>query len=342
MSAQKRRVERVVRGFRAMALLACNMPRDLRASLDAELRAIPEMRTSALRELEARTEAVVQKLRDELGALKPMSEYLAIAEDMERHPDEMLWTQKHVIDTQLFSRMGTVSQRWKLHPPHTRFGIDTHGHMPDTLEWRLLEASLFESAALLWNDTLTAEVNDAGALKEDKIAGKRYRELKRSTIRALFALIEGYLNGIAYDIILTSDVSALSKGAREALLERSDDGRAKFKTLREKLFGYPRLALERKHSPVEEADDHVAYVLAHEHELRDAFVHPTPRRKPERPVLRERTYYEFELREVSDLFDHTIGLIRYLDGILDGRFGRVETWLADRDADGRFPPKTFF
>ncbi len=150
------------------------------------------------------------------------------------------------------------------------------------------------------------------------------------------------MNGIAYDVVLTSDVNSLSKGARELLLERGDDGRAKFKTLKEKLFGYPRLALRREHSPVEETDEHVAYILAHEHELRDAFVHPTPRREPDRPDLRERTYYEFELREVRELFGRTIGLVRYIDGILDGRFGRVETWLADRDADGRFPPKTFF
>jgi hypothetical protein len=144
-----------------------------------------------------------------------------------------------VIDRELFSNMVAATPRWRLFPPHTRFRIDHHGALPDSLEWRLLEASLFESAALLWNDVVAAVVDDTGVLGDDKIPGKRYRELKRSTIRAIFALIEGYLNGIAYDIALTTDIGTLSKAAREMLIERDDSGRARFKTLKEKIFAYP-------------------------------------------------------------------------------------------------------
>lgn len=299
------------------------------------------MTVSELKALTEHHERAILELRQGLGAIAPTADYLDLVADMENHPSEMLWFQKHALDTQLFANLATVIPRWPLFPPHLRVGIDHHGAHPDSLEWRLLEASLFESAALLWNDALDSVVDDSAARGDDKIPGKRHRELKRSTIRAIFALLEGYLNGIAYDITLTTDVTALSKGAQEMLSERDAQGRAKFKTLREKLFGYPRLALSLEHSPLDERNEHVAYLLENERELRDAFVHPTPREEPGRAVLREFAYFEIELNALRELLDHAIALIREIDRILAGRFGRAEIWLADREADGRFASKTF-
>jgi hypothetical protein len=57
-------------------------------------------------------------------------------------------------------------------------------------------------------------------------------------------------------------------------------------------------------------------------------------------ATREQVYYEFTQKDVSDLLDHTIGLIRYIDDTLAGKFGRASMWLIDRGADGQFPPKT--
>ena len=164
--------------------------------------------------------------------------------------------------------------------------------MPASLEYRLLEASLFESAALLWNDTATSEVQERATPGDGKLPTKRYRELQRSTIRAIFALIEGYLNGIAYDIELTTDLATLSAGAREMVLERTDDAKTRFKTLREKIFAYPRIALGLEHSPVLETQADVAWILQKEKELRDAIVHPTPRAEQHRALIREQVYYD--------------------------------------------------
>lgn len=341
MSAAMRQAARAVREFRAVALVGCSLTNELRSELDEHLRAIPQMKVSELKALTERVEATLSSVREALGALVPSSEFVALVDDMEQHPDEMLWMQKHVIDTQLFSNMAEVVPRWPLFPPHLRVGIDHHGHFPGGLEWRLLEASLFESAALLWNDVVDSEVDDSRSRGDDKIPGKRYRERKRSTIRATFALLEGYLNGVAYDISLTRDPATLSKGALELLTERGEQDKARFKTLREKLFGYPRIALGLDHSTVDEQNEHVKFLLENEREMRDAFVHPTPRQEPGRPELRERTYFEFSQQTVAELLDHTIGLIRYVDGILEGRFGRVEIWLRNRSADGRFTAETF-
>lgn len=339
LAAAKRNLDRALREFRAMALIGCNMTPKLRERLDQEIASIPDLKAGALKELAEKTDAVTQQLRAGLGALQPMAFYLDLVHDMEQHPDLMLWLQKHDIDTQMFSKLADVKNDWKDFAPHVRFGIDNPGHIPASLEWRLLEATLFESAALLWNDMM-----DAGeAIKRDdrKIADKRYRELKRSTIRALFALFEGYLNGIAYDVILTTDITTLSKGSQEMLTERTDDGRARFKTTKEKIFGYPKIALGLVHSSVDEHNEHVEYILEHEKELRDAFVHPTPREESGQPVRREQTYYDFEFDAVQNLLTHTIGIIRYIDGLLNGRFGTVAKWLTDPAADRKFPEKTF-
>ena len=52
MSAEKRRVEKTVRQFRAMCLLSCNLTADLRAELDGDIRRIPEMHKRELIGLE--------------------------------------------------------------------------------------------------------------------------------------------------------------------------------------------------------------------------------------------------------------------------------------------------
>ena len=342
LSAVKRRVDHSVRELFALSLVACNMTAALRERLNSELALIPTLPTKALRALEEHTTGVIEQLREKLGALKTNAEYLGIAEDMEKHRGLFLWLPKHVLDNQFFSKLKDVARGWEDFPPHTRFGIDYYGELAHSLEWRLLEATLFESAALLWNDVVPAAATaERAKVTPDKIPEKRYQELQRSTIRATFALLEGYLNGIAFDVMLTMDMASPSKGARELIHERSDDGKSKFKTLKEKIYSYPRIALGLEHSPLDEANEHVAYIIDNERKLRDAFVHPTPRMDDDGGAKREQVYYEFTQKDVSDLLDHTIGLIRYIDETLAGKFGRVSIWLVDRAADGQFPPKTF-
>ena len=84
------------------------------------------------------------------------------------------------------------------------------------------------------------------------------------------------------------DMAAHYQKARgELILERSDDDKPKFKTLKEKVFGYPRIGLGLDHSPVAEANEHLAYIIENERKLRDAFVHPTPRQDDDGGAKRE-------------------------------------------------------
>ena len=301
------------------------------------------MHKRQLLELEAHVDATVAALGPRLGLRRTIEECLAYVEEMERAPHEMPWLRKRDIEDEWFSNLTDVLPMGNLYPPHTRFGIDVKGYMPSGLEFRLLEASLFESAALLWNDTAASEVQDRdrGAMGDAKIPWKRHQELKRSAVRGVFALLKGYLNGIALDVELTTDLTTLSVGALELILEHSGDGKARFKTLREKIFGYPRIALGLEHSPVQDANKHVKWILEHERELRDAIVHPTPRAQDGPSPIREQAYYDTDFAVVRDLVDHAIGLIRYIDTLLNGKFGRVGLWLRDRRADGLFPSETF-
>jgi hypothetical protein len=342
MSAEKRRVEMKVRQLRAMCLLSCSLGADLRKDLERDLARIPEMHKKELLQLEKRADATVAEIGRRLGLRKTPEECLAYVDEMEQAPGEMPWLRKRGIEDEWFSNLADVLPKGNLYPPHTRFGIDVKGYMPAGLEFRLLEASLFESAALLWNDTAASEVpdRDLGAMGDSKIPWKRHEELKRSAVRGVFALLEGYLNGIALDVELTTDLTTLSVNARELILEHNDDGKARFKTLREKTFSYPRIALGLEHSPVQETNEHVKWILAHERELRDAIVHPTPRAEDGAPI-REQVYYDTDFAVVRDLVDQTTGLIRYVDTLLNGRFGRVELWLRDRGPDGLFPSETF-
>jgi hypothetical protein len=51
--------------------------------------------------------------------------------------------------------------------------------------------------------------------------------------------------------------------------------------------------------------------------------------------------FEIGLKELAQLIDAGIALIREIDSVLAGRFGSVSVWLHDRDAAGRFPNQVF-
>ncbi len=140
MSAEKRRVEKVVKQFRAVCLLSCSLGATLRTERDRDIARIPEMHKSELTELEKRITAVIRELAPRLGLRKSLDECLAYVEEMEHSPHDMPWLRKHGIEQEYFANLGDVDPKWDLYPPHTRFGIDVKGCMPSGPEFRLLEA----------------------------------------------------------------------------------------------------------------------------------------------------------------------------------------------------------
>ena len=71
-------------------------------------------------------------------------------------------------------------------------------------------------------------------------------------------------------------------------------------------------------------------------------MHPTPKLESGRALTREQTFFEIELKDLRDLTDAAMRLIRTVDNELGGVFGRVSLCMADRDESDRFPESVFY
>jgi hypothetical protein len=325
-------------------ILLGGVPREDRERLDEEIDGINNFtKRELLTILEVRREAI-KELDEKVGFLASGSEYIRVVDTAMKNPKQLYMVPKFLIDTRFFRRYEAFYPRWSQFPPHARFGIDARGQVPftgRTVEWRLLEAALFEDVAMLWNESLAHRTDAINVVGDDRIPGKRYEALKRSTVRAVFASVEGYINGVGVDIELTSEVAGLPASQREMLLERTDDGRPRFKSLRDKVMQYPRIALQAEHPPIQAENEHLSYILVMERKWRDAVMHPTPRLEDNRTELREYVFFEVSLDELQRLVDSAIALIRQIDGALDGKFGLAALWIDDRGEDGRFRNRVF-
>jgi hypothetical protein len=346
LSAFQRRVDRICRVHRGIIILIGGLRRELRDELDQEIRQIPYLTKRPLLDLMNSRLEGIRQFDEDLGLIASHDEYLQVAEEAIENPSDLLFIPKHYIDTKLFKRFDKVYARWQQHAPHVRFGIDARGVLPFTgaeVEWRLLEAGLFEDLASLWNETHSAVTDGKGTTAAARIPGKRFRALQHSTIRAVFALLEGYINGIGVNVQWTFDLSAMRADDVEMLTERSADGsRTRYKRFRDKALQYPKIALGAQHPPIQETDADLALILQRERDWRDAVMHPTPLLEEERPLLREQVFFETSIDDLAALVDAAISFIRKVDTALGGNFGRVSIWIHDRQADGRFADEVFF
>lgn len=232
-------------------------------------------------------------------------------------------------------------------PPHATVSIDA---LPVTKttprgEVFLLEAALFEDMTALYNDVLEApEFETLPEAYDNPVSFKRKRALQRATIRAAFAVLEGYLNGLASDI-MSDQQEKLSQAQWTQLMEWDAEAK-KHKTLslRQKILQYPKIAIGVKHPPLDDRKSaEVRDVLRFERLHRHAVVHPTPQWNHENPAAidRESVHHQVDLETVTEVCDAIVGLIRRIDNVLGHRYGDVAWWLTDRDEGGRYPATTF-
>src|SRR5688572_5352514 len=131
--------------------------------------------------------------------------------------------------------------------------------------------------AMLWNSSLESPVDHShGVEGDERIPTKRFRALKNSTVRAVFALLEAYLNGIAVDTLGDETVATLTDAQRRQLEE--GDG-ARFVPFKQKLLEYPKIALRADQRPID-----VDYL---------------PLQRILNEQLREQIYFEIELDALS-------------------------------------------
>lgn len=142
-------------------------------------------------------------------------------------------------------------------PAHCQIGIPKDGI--DTkcwvMEWRLLEALLYEDMCALYNLSLDLSGGVEKAT-ESKVRLKQTKAVQRAVVTSAFYFVESYLNGLAFDFLATTKRSLSEKDLR--LMTEWDVAREepRYARFRDKLLHYPRIILgfpraRRRKNPLE-------------------------------------------------------------------------------------------
>jgi len=341
----RKKAELMYRKYRAIMIFTSGITRSERKKIDRSLKILPTLTRREILSRLPELEKLLKELSERYGVkgtLRQM-EYLINAKSNVPGETYLLLPQFHIQD-ELFDHYERALPIFSDLPPHARIGIDVFGirKQERKMEFSLLEASLFEDMAALWNNTL--EVSELVRTNSGENAEliKRKNALKRATAKAVFNLLEGYLNGIALDISLTQDTTPAEK---TKLMEwDAQRSRSRPLSLRDKLLQYPKIALKKKHPPLDENNcPEMAKTLELEQRIRHSLIHPKPRVEHGHAAddIRETVYIQLSTEEVAELCDLAVDLIGKISRTIEEKFGKVDLWLHSRDESGRFAKETF-
>lgn len=340
------RVQQLYSQYRAICILAFANG-EQRKQLDATLAEIPKLSRRKLEVLHRDVDSELNRLVREFDIEDPAEIEKAFAEglsDPTRRGDVVL-VRAHFY-RQFMPGLVRDLPGFDSLPPHATISIDAlPTPTPPRPEVFLLEASLFEDMAALYNGILDAPAFETPEEKYgDQVGLKRKLALQRATIRAAFAVLEAYLNGLASDI-LSDKGESLSHSQQVRLMEWDAEAKRHMTlSLRQKLLQYPMMAIGAEHPPLDDRScAEVREVLRLERLHRHAVVHPTPQWNHENPkaIDRESIHHHVDLESVTQVCDAIVSLIKRVDETIGHRYGEIAPWLADRDEHGRYPPNTF-
>jgi hypothetical protein len=356
-SKLRRRLETFLRWYKAILLLTCNFTKKKSSEIDRIYQHIDILPRAGIRELLAMLENTVKQLKRDYGVKADLTEM----EELIRRGCELLDSERTLKDPyfeqsadkyinvrkdQLEAIFDHYERRidvFPMLPPHALIGIDMMGFADGQIEIFLLEASLFEDMASLLNATVEVWNFLNKCQEKSKPLFKRMNALSRSTVKAAYGLIEGYLKCLALDILLTQQVSPEEK----TKLTEWDEAKSRpaLMKLRDKLLQYPKIALQLQHPPLTEHNcSEIAEILEAEKLVRHTVVHPSPILKLEYPEsLREELFYRVSPAVARDICDLVISLIFKISNTVGEKFGKVSYWLVPRDQEtGCFPDSVFF
>lgn len=340
----RKRADLAYREYRAIYVLTNGLSGRERERADTWLKRIPSLPKSILNAKYPELKAALKHLREWIGAKAPLDVY----EDLLAHEDNaglggLLWIPKWFIEKYLFEHYERGFPIYAELPPHARIGVDTKGILKpshDELPWTILEAKLFEDMAALWN--LTAEAELARQGNDSKWSTKKRDALLHAVVRAAYHLLEGYINGLAWDTLHLQG-SGLNDLERSQLLEWDDAKKKRLLlTLRDKLLHYPKIAAKSEHPPLQENNcAELKLVLERENDLRHALIHPKVDSMPEGEEMRESVFFRLTVQQAGELVDAVIRLIRRMSSVVGDSYGKVDHWLYQRTPEGLFPMKAF-
>lgn len=350
------RAEKALRKYRAISLLINSLTINEFDEIERNIGLIPRMPRRDVKKITIKVEKQVRQMSEMVGCNQKDSnlEYIAqLAIEGARQMTEpsYVFVSKFKLDS-IFCNYESIFPNYTLLPPHARIGLDFLGIRTDknTIETFILEATLFEDMASLWNETYDCHAKINATNEINPIGMKRYLALLRSTAKAAFNLLEGYLNGLAFDILLTQEVSEKS----ETRLTEWDKKRNKkrFLTLRDKIILYPKIAVNSEHPVIDENSfPELKLLLLCEKTLRNSLIHPNPYFSKEYfegpidwknpKILRETPFFKLNIGRTGEICDLVIDTIFKIDETINSKYQDVKYWLSKRPKDGKFPTEVF-
>jgi hypothetical protein len=337
-SPLRKKASRLYRTYRALLILSGSLTRDERERLDLCIAGVERLPKRQLQEELPKLEKEVLRMSARFGLRASIEELEDLLKPATLE-NPLVYVNKIFLQ-ELFASYDEVLTDFSNLPPHARIGIDAFSVLDTTkIEVFILEAALFEDMATLWNLTLkTAKPYRPNTDKQDF---KRSLALTRATAKAVFNFVEGYLNGMATDTLVTEVVSDAQK---TKLLEWDNAlSRPRHLSLREKLLQYPKLAIGATHPLLDEGNcREIKSILRFEQDVRHSLIHPTPQFfvHPSQK-FREGFFHQNQLAQVGELCDLAVELVFKLNASISEKYGKVDEWLFRRNPDGKFPPEVF-
>lgn len=332
----------LVRELEAVLCLSCALDQPGRANRKADLAFIETATKKELQTFFNAAEGRLFEVRQYFRVTAKSREVRQLYKDMkDAGAERVSWLPLFTLRSMFvdYSQILTGSERF---PAHARVSFDPDGtHYPESPhpEIFLLEASLFEDMAALYNMAGTEPRWTSGGSKQ---LLKQEIALSRATVLASLHFVEAYLNGVAFDC-LRAGGGGLSPKQRDELADwDTSRDRPMYLSLSEKFLAYQRIILNVKHAPLQESNCHEWQAISKfAKQLRDALAHPSAGVDPRtRRQEKELAILSLSLEQVTEVVDSAVGVVRRLNHVL-ARAGTELWWLHDRDASGRFPVGAF-
>lgn len=335
----RRRIHRMYRKYRAILVLTNATTADDRIRVDSNLSRLTRMPAAKLRANAKELDRELKRLVDHYGVVASLEELEKVFDQPLKRQGTVQYISKYDLSA-MFEHYERALPIFPHLPQHGRVAVDTAAVRTDrSLAWFVLEASLFEDMAALWNAAVAASriaERTESTLPQFKLA----TSLRRATVKAAFNLIEGYLNGIALDVLLLRKVPP----EIEVKLEEWDPERNRpvRLTLRDKILQYVKIACAVEHPPIQESNSAaMRTILEAESRVRHALIHPTARVTPEDTASRETVFFDLSLEAVAEICDAVVALIREIAAVVGNDFGDVGWWTYERTEDECYPEAAF-
>lgn len=328
---RRERIKRKYQTYSTILILTNQLGKGERTAVDRTLESIDRASARQLRAVEKELDYVLNEAVHRYGVIASRAELEKLLAEGRTglHPGERSYfcLSKQEL-CRAFRHYENALPVFPKLPPHARIGIDLNSIRDSTKEMEVFQlgAFLFEDLASLWNEA-TRVCSAAERTDSSKTEVKLAASLLRAAAKAAFNLLEGYLNGLACDILTLRTVTA---DERERLEEWNvARNRPRFLSLRDKLLQYPKIAIGAPHPPIcEETFPSMARIIELEAEVRHALIHPRPQVDGSGPNMpKEIVFFSLPKQRVATLCDDVLEVIQGVADVVGPDYGEVTLWL---------------